>query len=43
VTEEGESEDDDEVRKILVSASGGSWAERWEPLADALSPWRVKG
>jgi tRNA threonylcarbamoyladenosine biosynthesis protein TsaE len=43
VTEEGESEDDDEVRKILVSASGGSWAERWEPLGDALAPWRVKG
>jgi tRNA threonylcarbamoyladenosine biosynthesis protein TsaE len=40
-TEEGESDDDDEVRKILVSTSGGSWAERWEGLAGALSPWRV--
>ena len=30
-----------EARNITVSASGGSWQERWDELAGALSAWRV--
>lgn len=33
----------DDVRRVVVRAVGGSWAERWEPLARALEPWRADG
>jgi tRNA threonylcarbamoyladenosine biosynthesis protein TsaE len=42
LTEGDQSEDDQESRSILVSASGSSWAERWGALAGAVSPWRVE-
>lgn len=41
--QDDQAEEAPESRSILVSASGGSWAERWDALAVALSPWRVQG
>jgi tRNA threonylcarbamoyladenosine biosynthesis protein TsaE len=29
----------DGVRRIVLSATGASWAERWERLEHALAPW----
>lgn len=31
----------DDDRTFVLSASGGSWAGRWEALAAELAPWRV--
>jgi tRNA threonylcarbamoyladenosine biosynthesis protein TsaE len=41
LTEEDAGDEDDELRRIQVSASGGSWSERWEALSGALKPWKV--
>jgi tRNA threonylcarbamoyladenosine biosynthesis protein TsaE len=30
-----------DTRRIVVSATGASWGERWERLEHALSDWRV--
>lgn len=33
--------DDDEARRIVMTASGASWRERGEKLGRALAPWRT--
>jgi tRNA threonylcarbamoyladenosine biosynthesis protein TsaE len=33
--------DDDDVRRIVVTASGRSWRERGEQLGRALAPWKA--
>jgi tRNA threonylcarbamoyladenosine biosynthesis protein TsaE len=30
-----------EVRRLVLSARGRSWAERWDDLEHALEPWRL--
>jgi len=33
--------DDDDRRRVTVSADGPAWAGRWDALAGALAPWRA--
>jgi|FLYK01.1.fsa_nt_gi tRNA threonylcarbamoyladenosine biosynthesis protein TsaE len=33
----------DDVRSLVLTGTGGSWAERWERLAGAVAPWRTGG
>lgn len=37
------TEGDDEVRRIVVTAEGPSWAVRAAALREALTPWEVPG
>jgi len=32
--------DDDDGRRITVTADGPAWADRWDALVAALAPWR---
>ncbi|HVM12649.1 MAG TPA: tRNA (adenosine(37)-N6)-threonylcarbamoyltransferase complex ATPase subunit type 1 TsaE [Actinomycetota bacterium] len=36
-----EGTDDESRRRMLIRGYGRGWAERWERLEDALSPWGV--
>ncbi|HXF37251.1 MAG TPA: tRNA (adenosine(37)-N6)-threonylcarbamoyltransferase complex ATPase subunit type 1 TsaE [Actinomycetota bacterium] len=31
----------DDVRRLVVTATGGTWADRWERLVAAVGPWEV--
>lgn len=33
--------DDDETRRLRISARGPAWAARWERLENVLQPWRA--
>ena len=35
--------DDDDRRRITVTADGPAWAGRWSDLAGSLRPWQVDG